>query len=37
MENAEFIAELVHWSHQFPENPPGPHMVTEKTVACLIK
>lgn len=38
MKDAEFtLAELVHWNHQFPENPPGPPVVTEKTIACLIK
>lgn len=38
MENAEFaLAESVQQNHQFPENPPGPHTVTEKAITCLIK
>lgn len=38
MESTEFtLAELVQWNHQFPENPPGSHMVTEETTASLIK
>lgn len=38
MENAEFtFTESVQWNRRFPENPPGPHRVMEKTIVCLIK
>ena len=38
MENAEVtFVESVQWNQQFLENSPGPHMVMEKTIACLIK